>query len=137
MNSVRYGGYETEGHIGTSGDDAPKTAIDPDGNEFMYGGWFAPNDATQGGDWPTKPPPLDPAFTAEQELAIQFMAHQVAVAIFARRTMPKYPAYFGNSDWLVTYDWLQETRRVLQSEIDWLRREVRELQQPWWKRWFT
>lgn len=51
------------------------------------------------------------------------------------RTIPAFPAYFFQKDWLVTYDWLMAERSSLAGEIRQLHRRIAQLEKPWWRRW--
>ena len=96
--------------------------------EMVYGGWL-----TQGEKNAPAPAEPDLVFTGEQELVIQEIARLIANRAITERTMPAFPVYFVNGNWILTYDYYDTAHRSLQSQIDYLRGE---LDKPWWKRWW-
>lgn len=74
---------------------------------------------------------------AELREVVRKHAQRAAAEYLANHTIPEYPAYFMETNWLVTYGWLQATREQLEGEIAYLQQQVDDLRQPWWKRWWN
>jgi hypothetical protein len=71
------------------------------------------------------------------EARVREIAREEAEQTLFEHTIPQYPNYFMQNEWLVTYDWLESRAAPLRSEIDYLRGEIAKLQRPWWKRWWS
>lgn len=65
------------------------------------------------------------------------IARAEAENVLTERTIPAFPAYFMNTHWLVTYDWLAYERNALAHRIGQLEHRIAELERPWWKRWLS
>lgn len=63
------------------------------------------------------------------------IARAEAQRAISERTIPEFPAYFMNTHWLVTYDWLVFERNHLSARIDELEQRLARLERPWWRRW--
>lgn len=99
-----------------------------DNPRMMYGGWFA--DAGEPLD-----PPIDlDVLTPEQRRLVEVIARGQAARELNLRTIPRYPTYFIDGQWLVTYDWMQQERLRTQLEITQLHQKIDALTRPWWER---
>jgi hypothetical protein len=65
------------------------------------------------------------------------IARAEAEKVITDRTIPAFPAYFFQKDWLLTYDWWADHNRQLENRIVALHQRIAELERPWWKRWFS
>lgn len=74
---------------------------------------------------------------AELRELVRKHAQRAAAEYLVNHTIPEYPAYFMETNWLVTYGWLQATRAQLESEINHLQQQINDLKRPWWKRWWN
>lgn len=63
-------------------------------------------------------------------------ARAIALQVLSERTIPDFPAYFFENDWIVTYEWLADQRQHLMNEIYLLQNRIAQLERPWWRRWF-
>lgn len=72
---------------------------------------------------------------AELRELVQKHAQRAAAEYLTNRVIPAYPAYFMETHWLVTYDWLAFERNQLSARIDELEQRLAQLERPWWRRW--
>lgn len=72
---------------------------------------------------------------AELRELVSEHAQCAAAEYLTNRIIPKFPAYFFESDWIVTYDWLADQRQQLMGEIYLLQHRLAKLEKPWWRRW--
>lgn len=67
---------------------------------------------------------------------VREIARKEANQAIIDRTIPPFPAYFFESNWIVTYDWWTDRNTQLENRIIGLHQRILELERPWWKRWF-
>lgn len=72
---------------------------------------------------------------AELRELVRKHAQRAAAEYLTNQTIPPYPAYFMEGNWLVTYDWLAFERNSLLGEIRLLQHRLARLEHPWWRRW--
>lgn len=77
----------------------------------------------------------DPLTRSEVIEVVREQARAIAEQTIGDRTIPRFPAYFMNRHWLVTYDWMADTEQRLQERIMQLELQVARLSTPWWRRW--
>lgn len=117
------------------------------------GGWYdvetdvsvknmtAPIDKEGGADLPDPIPRgtggemNEPLMHSEIREIVREEARAVALQVLAERTIPPYPNYFFNSDWIVTYDWMHDADQALHTRINELEKKVACLSRPWWRIW--
>jgi hypothetical protein len=78
----------------------------------------------------------EPLTRSEVIEIVREQARSVAEIVLGEHTIPAFPAYFMNTHWLVTYEWLAYERNTLTQCMNDLERRIAKLERPWWRRWF-
>lgn len=79
----------------------------------------------------------EPLTRSEVAEIVREEARAIALQVLAERTIPDFPAYFFQKNWIVTYDWMYDADQQLSNRIIELHQRILRLERPWWRRWFS